>query len=181
MKEPAWYGISEVNPIPWTAPNLTTGRRGGKIVPMAHSSEELRAYKSAIADAFIEQNPDVTPWEGDIELEFFLWRCLERDELVEARAVRHHRVDATNMQKALEDALQGLLYANDRNVRDIRTRIMAQGPEVEPFILVHISPLTDDPMQAIEAMAAYKKRQSQTRHPSGYQSNRHDLDAHDLF
>jgi Holliday junction resolvase RusA-like endonuclease len=140
MNTPAWYILDGINPVPWTSPEASVGYRSGGHYVQMHKTESLRAFQEAVADLFTEQNPGYEKWEGEFLLEFFLWRRLDEYEVEDGKKSRDHRADATNMQKALEDSLQKILYDNDRDCVDIHTRIMEQGPDVEPRILIHICP-----------------------------------------
>jgi hypothetical protein len=93
----------------------------------------LRAFQDAVRDEM--EGVTMMP-PGEYHLQFYFWRQLARYlDMDDKRRQRHH-ADATNLQKGLEDALQGVLIDNDRNVRSIGSKIMAQGPEVEPRIVI---------------------------------------------
>lgn len=134
------YVIEGINPEPWTAPEVSVIRRGGKFVPQVYKKAQLRSYQEAVAEALRRNYPDVQSLDEPVALTFFLWRQLADYEGTKGR-VRRHGADATNMQKALEDALQGILITNDRHVRDVRTVIIDEGPEVAPIIAIRIEPV----------------------------------------
>jgi Holliday junction resolvase RusA-like endonuclease len=135
-----WLIIDGINPEPWTAPEASVGRRSGSNYVQMHKTESLRAYQEAIPEVLREQNPRLESFgEEEIELAFFFWRRLDDYEVGDGKKSRRSWADATNMQKALEDALQGILFDNDRTVRSITSEVMAQGPDVEPRILIHAS------------------------------------------
>jgi Holliday junction resolvase RusA-like endonuclease len=122
------YLIRGINPVPWMSPQGSVGRKNGKMFVHMHSPTELKNYQAAVREA-LEGAP---PVEGDnISLTFYFWR--------NARTKHDHQADATNLQKATEDALQGVLFANDRDVQHVQSWIVAQGADVEPQILVSIS------------------------------------------
>jgi Holliday junction resolvase RusA-like endonuclease len=133
----SWY-LLELNPIPWTAPQIGTGRKGGRSYVQAYKNPELHTFQQAVKEEFETHYPDVTPMSGPIDLEFFFWRELPDYLSVNNVKVRKHQADVTNLQKALEDALQGVLFDNDRNVRAIRSQIIEQDFETDPLILVGI-------------------------------------------
>jgi Holliday junction resolvase RusA-like endonuclease len=134
-----FFLIEGINPLPWRASEASTGRKNGKFKTTFHKSEELKAYQAAIKEDITNNYPDFVPIEAGepIGLEFWLWRQRPQEEQ-DARKVRRSQADATNMQKALEDALQGLLFVNDRDVQQIQTVIVSQGFTVEPCIFIHL-------------------------------------------
>lgn len=68
------------------------------------------------------------------------------------------------MQKAIEDAMQGVLISNDRNVRSISTEIMRQDTDVDfPHISIYAGPYGVQPPLAIyngEGMMSWGNPQS---------------------
>lgn len=131
-----WFVVDGINPEPWAIGNITIayGKNGGKF-PKVGQNVQLRTYQDAIAESVRQEWPrDMIP--GKVSLEFFFWR--KQDEYKSARGStdRKNEADATNMQKATEDALQSVLYENDRDVSSIYSEIMEQGPDVEPKIVI---------------------------------------------
>lgn len=130
-KSSQWFHIP-INPDPWAIGPLSVGKRNGKYFPIVGRNAQLDAFKHAVAEELESQG--VTPVDYDeYALRFFFWRRLDSHE-----KGRKHHADATNLQKATEDALQGVLIGNDRNVRLVHSEIVAQGPDVNPGILIHI-------------------------------------------
>ena len=140
MSNPSWLIIEGLNPEPWTAPEAAVGHRAGKNYVQMYKSETLRAYQETVPEVLREQNPDLSSW-GDrlIRMQLYFWRRLDDYAIGDGKRSRRHFADATNLQKALEDELQGVLFNNDRNVRHICSEIMDQGPGVHPRILIHIT------------------------------------------
>jgi hypothetical protein len=68
-------------------------------------------------------------------LELYFWRQVNTYDDDGRRRVGGY-ADATNLQKATEDALEGRLYANDRQVVQVRSTVVGQGAAVEPRILI---------------------------------------------
>lgn len=135
----AWYAIDGVNPEPWEASQTAVGYRNGGHYVQHYKSEQLKAYQESVADLFKDQNPEHHFFEGPIELTFYLWRAMADYEVGDGQKSRAHQADATNCQKALEDALQGILFKNDRDVVQTQTRMMEQGADVTPRILIRIN------------------------------------------
>jgi len=126
--ETRWFYVP-VNPEPWETGGLAIHRRGGKTFPVMTPSGRLEAYKEAVREELAAY--DQLPWR-EYQLTFYFWRKLEASLTVESgRRITPHQVDATNMQKALEDALQGVLISNDRDVRRIESVIVEQGTAVK--------------------------------------------------
>lgn len=174
-----WYTISGINPEPWAASEGAVGKRGGKSFIHFHKPQQLRQYQESVKDEFPQQNPQVVEISGDIELVFYFWRQLPEYELTEekARKRRSHQADATNLQKALEDALQGLVYKNDRDIRSIRSVIVAQGASVSPFILIRAGQYKNPS----ELVAAEIRRGELELDDPAPTVNDHDLDVEGIF
>ncbi len=129
------YHLAGIEPEPWTAPEGTIGRRGGKLFVQFHKNAQVAAFQNAVKEEFPVQNPHPTVEDEWIKLTFWLWR---------STGGARKRVDATNCQKALEDALQGILYTNDRLVRDVRTVIVEQTEGIMPHIVIDIEPWSEN-------------------------------------
>lgn len=127
-----------INPEPWTAPSAVRGK-GGKIVAIKGGKNE--AFQKALAESFQELRVQPIPAGQEVSVAFYFWRSSEEG----------NRADATNLLKAAEDALQGHLYANDRNNRQVSACIVAQGPDVEPRILIHIETFRTPELPAAES------------------------------
>lgn len=141
MAEPefVWYHVADINPQPWVASQASVGRRGGKSFVNFYKPTQLKNYQEAIHEEFAALNPPIADPDIPLEVHFYFWRELDVAEGVE-RKVRAHVADATNLQKALEDALQGVLYKNDRQIRSITSTIVSQNADTTPFILVGLRP-----------------------------------------
>lgn len=136
--------ISDINPEPWTAPSVAIGRKkGGGLYPQVYSSAALKAYQSAIRESLTK-----APVEHDVVLRFYFWRQLPAYDTERARRARKHEADATNLQKALEDALQGYMFKNDRQVQDVRSIIMEQAHGTRPMIVIQMEPWTGPPLHS---------------------------------
>ena len=130
-----WY-LLNVNPEPWAIGTINVGKKNNKFFPRVGANPQLVAYKEAIADelANVEKLPD-----GQYDLDFFLWRTLDSYVTASGKRHRKHQSDATNLQKALEDALQGVLFDNDRDVRAISSTVVEQGADVTPRIVISVT------------------------------------------
>lgn len=133
------WRVLDVNPEPWVVPPFTVirNKQTNKMIPKAGKSQQLAAFQDAVREA-LEDNQQVI--SGDIRLVFYFWRRLDSQISEGKRRTTRNQADATNMQKATEDALQGVFFGNDRNVRDIRSVLVDHGAEVTPRIVLHVEP-----------------------------------------
>lgn len=140
--KPTIYVIEGINPEPWQSPKIGIGRKNGKPYPLVSKPERVRAFQEAVAENLRDAFPDLEPLIVPIDLTFYLWRQHEPGR---------NRVDATNCQKALEDALQGVLIANDRQVKSIHTHLIQNEHIETPVILIQIS--DPEPFPVLAGMA----------------------------
>lgn len=134
-----WYIIDGVNPEPWTLGPLGVGRRAGGYFPFVGPNKGLQAYQRAVQEELADV--DFTLLKGGVGLEFYFWRRLTLISTVNSkRSHRSHIADATNLQKGLEDALQGIVFTNDNQVGDVRSVVVEQGPNVTPRIVMKVYP-----------------------------------------
>ena len=136
MSDDNWHWfVLDVNPEPWAIGDLSVGRKGGKVFPMVGRNQQLHMYKEAIKEAI--GSPDIW-FDGKIELKFFFWRRRDDYKTPQARTHRKHEADGTNLSKATEDALQGVLFKNDKDVNHAEWTIVEQGPDVTPCVVIGI-------------------------------------------
>lgn len=131
-----WYYL-EINPEQWAIGPVGNARRNGKASAYVGRNQQLYAYQEAVREELASQNPEMI--EGNVSLRLVFWR--RRDDYETASGSRHrkHDVDLTNLQKATEDALQGILFKNDRDVFHIESAILKQGADVIPGVLVGVT------------------------------------------
>jgi len=135
-----WF-FADVNPEPWAIGDLSVGRRGAKYIPMVGRNHQLHAYKESIREAIPK---DHGLWFKDpIQLQFYFYRAINIYETHQARTARSHEADVTNMQKATEDALQDVFFKNDKEVKVIASRIVAQGVDITPGVIIGIKQLEE--------------------------------------
>lgn len=128
-----WFTLP-LNPEPWKVGPLDLGRKNGHIFPKIGPDAGLVAFQEAVRETIGEQ-PMLT---GHIVLRFFFWRQQATYQMENGKRKMRHVADATNLQKALEDALQGVLFPNDREVDDVHSVIVEQGPKVTPLIIIGV-------------------------------------------
>lgn len=135
-----WYSIQGVNPEPWESPESFVRRVKGsdKLSVGHHSSRRMRLFQDSVKEEFPIQNPGfINLGTAALDVRFYLWRSVAVFENASGRVVEGNDVDATNCQKALEDALQGILYKNDTNNVQVSTWLH-QAVDIEPFIIIRV-------------------------------------------
>lgn len=142
--ETMWF-VLEVNPEPWRIGPLGTKRAGKRVVPIVGRDTQGFAYKASIIEEITPKlDPLWTPHQGRFVLEFLFWRNRADYETPQARTHRKHEADVTNMQKLTEDALQGILFKNDKDTASITSSVVAQGPDVPGLVVIGFTPLPED-------------------------------------
>lgn len=106
-------------------------------------AKRMKAWKRLVgqyAQAAMFRHSMVT---GPVELSIVVYRCkgLPRSRAARADALAGLVVpttspDATNLQKAAEDALQGIVYENDSQVVDVRTQ---KRYSLDPRLVIEVS------------------------------------------
>lgn len=130
----------EVNPQPWAVGTFSTVRnkQTGKLVTKPSPDMTLVTYQNSIRELLELQGAVMR--EGKYALRFTFSRQLEKyvKNTGKGTATRNH-ADGTNMMKATEDALQGAIIGNDRDV--ICGAWHMAGPQVQdttPWVLVEL-------------------------------------------
>lgn len=134
-----WF-VLDVNPEPWEIGPLNVVRKGGQFRPFVGRSQQLHDYKLAVAEGIRRGSQPYHMIDGDVSLTCWFWRHRPDYETWQARRHRKHEADDTNLFKATEDALQGILYDNDKNNVHIQGFVVAQGPDVEPGVIICAKP-----------------------------------------
>ena len=133
------YALEGINPEPWAIGKAFAMRglaRAG-IAP----NRKLVAFQQAAREALLaEYDPPLLTCP--IKMHFFFSRAVEKTSYGDKSAHAMH-ADATNLQKALEDAFQGILYKNDNQVIDIHSSIVDQSTTAEPGIAIVVSDSVD--------------------------------------
>lgn len=128
------YRTLNLNPEPWAMGTITTIRgKGGRVFGKPVPNPQLVAFQNAVKEEL--EGTAMLPFDR-VHLEFFFWRRLDRYRGPSNRWVNKASADATNLQKGLEDALQGVLFANDRNNRRVSSEIVSQSHETKPMIVI---------------------------------------------
>lgn len=173
MSKSFWYVLPGINPVPWTSPEVSIGKKNGKMFPMVYASAELKTYKESVKEEMEDRYPDVEAIEDEVGLKLYFWRRL--DEMKSNRRRKGHVADATNLQKATEDALQGILFKNDQQVIHAESWVMAQHDEVDPLIVIELVWHPDRPTLPDEVQAVVDE------HPTLELENEHDVPVEDFI
>ncbi len=131
------WRVLNVNPEPWVVPFFAVARprHSKKPIAIATPNQQLVAFQSAVKEA-IDEMELLT---GELKVTFYFWRQLAVYVGINKKVTKN-TVDATNMQKSTEDALQGVVFANDREVKDIRSVIVDQGVDAVGRIVIKVEP-----------------------------------------
>jgi Endodeoxyribonuclease RusA len=132
--------VTGINPIPWKAPEMAMGVKGGKRVPRFYKDKALDVYQHALRECIEEAYParPIFAPGATLSIYFAFWRVLDGG-VINDRRRRGRWADATNLQKSTEDSLQNCLFDNDRHNVLITTRVVQQEPDIEPMIYIRVS------------------------------------------
>lgn len=134
--------LNGFQPEPWKAPGAQTGRRrGGKVFAQLIKDGRLGAYQEAIREELADFDLKMYDENTHFMLEMFFWRKLEEYTPTLGRKSKRKWADATNMGKAFEDALQGVVYKNDSMSVCPVPRIISQSEDTRPAVLAVIRPV----------------------------------------
>lgn len=134
-----WFYLN-LNPEPWAIGPVGYARRNGKMSAYVGRNQQLDAYKEAVKEGMESLFPGEPMYPGLIDLHFYFWRNRADYETPQAQRHRKHDADGTNLAKATEDALQGVLFKNDKDVRRMTWEIIEQGQDAIPAVVVGIAP-----------------------------------------
>jgi Holliday junction resolvase RusA-like endonuclease len=137
-----WF-VLPLNPVPWAVGPLGIIRKAGRFLPYMGRNQELHDFKVAVARAVKDQNPVMI--RGKVKITCIFWRDQEEYKTPQARTARKNEADTTNLLKATEDALQGIVYENDKDNNEVHGYIAAQAPGIRPRMVICVEPNSDIP------------------------------------
>lgn len=140
-----WY-VLDLNPEPWAIGPVGYARRGGKMSAYVGRNTQLAAYQEAVREELGDGHKLMS---GYIHLKFFFSRNIAEYKTPQSRTARKHEADLTNLQKATEDALQGVLFKNDKDVKYCESFEVAQGMGEPGFIIIGIAELVEIPLSQL--------------------------------
>lgn len=126
-----------INPEPWAIGPVGVNRKAG-LRPFVGQNQQLKAYQEAVKEEF-EQNYgliEMFPEGTKIRLDVWFWRKIYDYGSPQARRVRKHEADLTNLLKAFEDALQGVFYKNDKDVMGGEHILVDQGDHLSDGLII---------------------------------------------
>lgn len=132
-----WY-VLHLNPVPWkvgpvyAARSKITHKIGGGV----GRDQEVRTYQDAVADELRRLYPEKI--EGKVRLILLFWREISTYATDKAAKARNNEADGTNLYKSTEDALQGILFDNDKDNINGSWAIVDQGPGVTGRVIIGI-------------------------------------------
>jgi Holliday junction resolvase RusA-like endonuclease len=140
-----WF-VLDLNPEPWATGTISTGRRNGKSYGRMAPEPTLVAYQEAAREVLREKIRESDPDLEDscslmvrpVRITFFFWRQIESYVGLQGKVNTRNVADVTNLQKALEDALQGTVIENDRQVADIRSVLVEQDRNIRGKIVIRV-------------------------------------------
>lgn len=138
MTDEQWF-VLDVNPEPWAIGPVGYSRHGGKMSAYVGQNKQLDTYKQTIKEAMGKQEL----FDGKVDICFYFWRNQADYKTPQAKSHRKHEADATNLMKSTEDALQDVLYKNDKDNSHVQAFIIAQGPDVKGKVVICIKPYVD--------------------------------------
>lgn len=145
MIQARWQFILPINPEPWAIGPVGVTHNTGKARGFVGKNLQLDNYQKAVREMLTQQiagieGPELFPMAVPCKIKFWFWRRLDSYQVVTGRKSSRNWADATNMQKALEDAIQGILTGNDKHNHQIGSEIVHQAEEVLPGIIIDLQP-----------------------------------------
>ena len=116
--------VWDINPEPYKSTGIP--HRGKPV-----KDGKLEAFQEALADevrGMVVNEDDMFMDDEFLYVSFYFWRSSQHGK----------PADATNLQKATEDALQGILYYNDKHNLHVESMICEQAPDTRPSIMIRI-------------------------------------------
>lgn len=153
-----------INPQPWAMGTVTPYKR---VAP----NKTLVAYQSAIRDSLADAGAVIL--DGPYSIRFTFARTRERFINPAGKHGVQNQADATNMQKATEDAMQGVLIGNDRDVFHVESDNYPQGIDELAYVIIEVKYecewedrnyseyLTNEALDAFTAMMVKHEREQE--------------------
>lgn len=115
-----------VNPIPQQRARVTFGKRGVHAYTPPRTAAYYDTIQWALKAAGVRK-----PLAGLLDVKMRFWRNC-----------RGLPGDATNLAKAVEDASNGFLWEDDRQIRRLEIELIEYGPRIQGKIEIEIHPYT---------------------------------------
>lgn len=126
-----------INPSPWAIGKASAiPNRGRKAFVKIAPDKALKAYQDAVRSKLAEAGAKPEP--GLYVMRFTFSRQLEQYVTVNGTQTGN-AADTTNMQKATEDALQGLVIENDRQTISITGHLASESKtSTIPYVVIEV-------------------------------------------
>lgn len=127
------------NPEPWRVPPMSAGRnkKTGHLIAQSGRDQMLFSYQEEVRESMMSAGAYIM--EPGYKIDLFFYRLQETINTGSGKRNKRSRADATNMQKAIEDALQGTVLHNDVDTIDIHSRVIPAGTMGdEPFVFIRV-------------------------------------------
>lgn len=137
-----WF-VVPLNPEPWAVGPLSVGRRNGRPFPMMGRNQQLYHYQEAVRGELERQRAELLALNDEVdgyELVFMFHQVLETWTSQSGRASQDKEADLTNLVKATEDAIQGVLIENDRAVRKQTNYVERSLAGATPYVVIGVAP-----------------------------------------
>lgn len=143
LAELTWY-VLPLNPEPWAVGPLSVGRgKGGKFFPRMGANQQLVNYQEAVRSELRRQRAEMIELgEGynAYELVFVFHQVLYKYMTGSGRTSQQKQADLTNLVKATEDALQGILISNDTLVEKQTNYVQRSEGDAVPYVIIGVGP-----------------------------------------
>lgn len=139
-----WY-VLPLNPEQWAVGPLSVGRKNGKPFPIMGRNQQLHHYQEAVKSELRRQRAEMVPLDPTslndaYELVFVFHQVLESWTSTSGRKSSDKEADLTNLVKATEDAIQGVLIENDRAVRKHTNFVERSSVEgTTPYVVIGVA------------------------------------------
>lgn len=162
MRDPLDVVVKGINPQPWTVGVLGIAWSKGAQrhpYPTLTKSGQLDIYQKALMDAvYAKLPPGFVQYDEPLAVHFLFWRQLESWVNEKGKMSRSMTADATNLQKAAEDAIQKVVYKNDQSNVRVQTDIVEQTNFTTPLIVIKVRPFARDPEDLTTIREAWEAR-----------------------
>ncbi|AKC02886.1 RusA-like Holliday junction resolvase [Gordonia phage Gmala1] len=123
-----------LNPQPWKVPPASGIRKGNKVFVKFGQDEGGVAFKLGVKESLESQGAFMM--EPGYSLDIYTWRKREQYKDKANRTRTKNKVDGTNMQKLIEDALTGTCFHDDVDNIAIRTIQVEQSIATVPRMVL---------------------------------------------
>lgn len=130
MTDVLWSWVGEIQPVPLER-HRSRLVAGGVVSYLPTRSADFRALLQA--SWLAARTRPKEPFEGELELHIDF----------KGAAKRGARPDVSNLAKAVEDAMNGMVIRDDAQVRRLVAEIVRWGPGVDPSIAVSLRRYVD--------------------------------------